>query len=101
MTLRAHALSRRRPVATIVVALFAVATLAGQTVITPPKNKYTPEQDVQLGREAAAEVRREYPIINDPQIAGYLERAGNSLVAVAPRELNHDGVRVPRSRRST
>ena len=57
-------------------ALFAVATLAGQTVITPPKNKYTPEQDVQLGREAAAEVRREYPIINDAQIAGYLERAG-------------------------
>ena len=32
---------------------------------------------------------REYPIITDPQIAGYLERAGNSLVAVAPRELNH------------
>ena len=90
MTLSAYALRRRRPVATTVVALCAIATLAGQTVITPPKNKYTPEQDVQLGREAAAEVRREYPIINDPQIAGYLERAGNSLVAVAPRALNHE-----------
>ena len=89
MTQRAAALPRRRPVATTALALCAVATLAGQTVITPPKNKYTPEQDVQLGREAAAEVRREYPIINDPQIAGYLERAGNALVEVSPRELNH------------
>ena len=60
-----------------------------QTVVTPPKNKYTPEQDVQLGKEAAAEVRREYPVIDDEQITGYLDRAGNALVAASPRELNH------------
>ena len=85
-----YPLRMRLPLAATALALCTVVTLAGQTVITPPKNKYTPEQDVQLGREAAAEVRREYPIINDPQIAGYLERAGNSLVAVAPRALNHE-----------
>jgi Zn-dependent protease with chaperone function len=73
----------------IVAAALASATITAQTVVTPPKNKYTPEQDVQIGREAAAQVRREYPVINDPQIAGYLERAGNALVAVSPRELNH------------
>jgi beta-barrel assembly-enhancing protease len=91
MNPRAHATTapRRLSVAMTVLALCTAATLVGQTVIKPPKNKYTPEQDVQLGREAAAEVRREYPVITDPQIAGYLERAGNALVAVSPRELNH------------
>jgi Zn-dependent protease with chaperone function len=80
---------RRRAVAMTVLAFGTVATLAGQTVVKPPSNSYTPEQDVQLGREAAAEVRREYPVIDDPQITAYLTRAGNALVAQAPKELNH------------
>ena len=38
-------------------ATLAVLQLASaQTRITAPKNKYTPEQDVQIGQEAAAEV---------------------------------------------
>ena len=64
-------------------------TVAAQTKVTPPKNKYTPEQDVQIGREAAQEVRREYPLINDDQVENYLERLGDRLVEAAPRELNH------------
>jgi Zn-dependent protease with chaperone function len=59
-----------------------------QTKITPPKNKYTPEQDVQIGREAAAEARKEYPIIQDGTLASYLDRLGKRLVAAAPPELN-------------
>ena len=43
------------------VALGLVTSLAAQTVVKPPKNRYTPEQDVQLGKEAAAEVRKQYP----------------------------------------
>ena len=65
-------------------------TIVGaQTRITPPKNKYTPEQDVQVGREAAAEVRQEYPLINDGRIDSYLDELGRRLVAAAPPELNH------------
>jgi Zn-dependent protease with chaperone function len=60
-----------------------------QTKVTPPKNKYTPQQDVEIGREAAAEVRKQYPIINDSQIRAYIERLGNRLVEAAPRELNN------------
>jgi Zn-dependent protease with chaperone function len=85
---RARTAGRRRSVLTTLVALCTAVTLVAQTEVKPPNNKYTPEQDVQLGREAAAEVRREYPIINDPQIAGYLDRAGRSLVAVSPSDLN-------------
>ena len=86
--------------AVLVAAAVAGATLTAQTVVTPPKNKYTPEQDVQLGREAAAEVRREYPIISDPQIAGYLERAGMRW-SRCPRANSTTRCSSIRSRRST
>jgi len=71
----------------LVVSLAAVTTFA-QTVIKAPKNKYTPEQDVKLGREAAAEVRKQYPSIHDERISSYLSRLGERLVAAAPPELN-------------
>jgi Zn-dependent protease with chaperone function len=71
------------------VALFVSATaLGGQTVVKLPKNKYTPEQDVQLGREAAAEVRKQMPVINDDRITRYLSTLGDRLVAAAPADLN-------------
>ena len=82
----------RRPhsvLAALLAAVLAVASLDGQTVITPPKNKYTPAQDVELGKEAAAEVRKEYPLIKDDQIAGYLDQIGRALVAASPAALNH------------
>ena len=64
-----------------------VAGLVAQTAIKPPKNKYTPEQDVQLGREAAAEVRKQYPVIENEKISRYLTKLGDRLVAGAPSEL--------------
>src|SRR4029078_9823817 len=70
-------------------ALVLSATLAAQTAIKPPKNKYKPEDDVKLGREAAAEVRKQYPVIENGQINDYLARIGRDLVAQAPAELNH------------
>jgi beta-barrel assembly-enhancing protease len=74
-----------------VVALVACTAVAGaQTRVTPPKNKYTPQQDVEIGREAAAEVRREYPVIDDRQIDSYLDNLGQRLVAAAPRELDNE-----------
>ena len=75
--------------ALLLVASIGAAAVAAQTVITPPKNKYTPQQDVDLGKEAAAEVRQQYPVITDEQISGYLDRAGRSLVAAAPANLNN------------
>ncbi|HEX6214239.1 MAG TPA: hypothetical protein VFZ38_05440, partial [Vicinamibacterales bacterium] len=74
----------------VVVITLAATTVAAQTKVTPPKNKYTPQQDVQIGREAASEVREQYPLVNDSQVRGYLERLGERLVDAAPRELNHE-----------
>ena len=69
---------------TILVAICVIsADLGAQTAIKLPKNKYTPKQDVQLGLEAAAEVRKQYPVIQDEPINKYLsalgERAGIML----------------------
>jgi hypothetical protein len=80
---------RRTINATAAVALLTIAVGSAQTKITPPRNKYTPQQDVELGREAAAEVRKEFPIITDERLADYLDRLGKQLVAAAPAELNN------------
>ena len=67
----------------------SVVSISAQTAIKLPKNKYTPEQDVALGREAAAEVRKQYPIIEDERIVKYLSAIGDRLVAAAPAELKN------------
>jgi Zn-dependent protease with chaperone function len=79
--------SSRAPILAIAMCVFT-ADLAAQTAIKLPKNKYTPKQDVQLGQEAAAEVRKQYPVIQDEQINKYLSGLGDRLVAAAPAELN-------------
>ncbi len=62
-----------------------------QTPIKVPKNNFTPAQDVELGMKAAAEVRQQYPIIEDEAINRYLASLGDRLIAVAPPELNRAG----------
>ena len=75
-------------------ALMLVSTLAGaQTKITPPKNSYTPAQDVELGREAAAEVRKQLPILRDDAVSSYIEDVGERLTAAIPADLRHSEFR--------
>src|SRR5262245_3119358 len=83
----------RRRYARAFTACALVAALAapaiGQTPVKPPKNKYTPEQDVQIGDKAAAEVRNSYPLIQSPEIQRYMATLGERLVEAAPPELNN------------
>jgi Zn-dependent protease with chaperone function len=81
---------RRSPFAVLALACLLLAPqTSAQTKISAPRNKYTPEQDVQIGREAAAEARKQYPVIQDSALAGYLDRLGKRLVAAAPSDLNN------------
>jgi hypothetical protein len=66
----------------------APATSA-QTAITADKNKYTPAQDVQIGREAAQEVRRELPLLKDDGVDQYVDKIGQRLVKAIPSEFHH------------
>jgi hypothetical protein len=76
----------RRAFAAVALTVFA-GHLSAQTPVKVPKNRYTPEQDVKLGREAAAEIRQQYPVIKDERITTYLTKIGERLVAAAPEEL--------------
>jgi beta-barrel assembly-enhancing protease len=76
--------ARGRALAITMAVGLSVSAASAQTKITPPKNKYTPEQDVQIGQEAAAEVRQQYPVINDREVRDYLDRLGQRLVAATP-----------------
>jgi Zn-dependent protease with chaperone function len=79
--------SFRPPVTVIILVSLSLTGVFAQTTIKLAKNKYTPQQDVELGRQAAAEVRKQYPIIEDKRIVTYLGKLGDRLVAVAPANL--------------
>lgn len=77
-----------KPALSAALALLLSTTVAAQTAIKVPKNRYSPEDDVKLGREAAAEVRKQYPVVENGEIADHLNRIGRDLVAAAPADLN-------------
>lgn len=80
---------RRNSFAFVAVCALAAGSALAQTDIKVPKNNFTPQQDVEIGLKAAAEVRKQYPIIRDQAIAGYLTTLGNRLLDAAPPNLNH------------
>ena len=63
------------------------APAAAQTRIDLDANRFSPAQDVELGRRAAAELRRELPIVRDRQTENYVGRIGERLVAAIPGRL--------------
>jgi hypothetical protein len=81
-----------RGVAAIAIVLATVLATA-QTRITPPPNNYSPAQDVELGREAAAQARQQLPVLRDDNVSSYLEELGQRLVAAIPPDLQHQEFR--------
>jgi len=64
--------------------------VAQGTRITAPKNSYKPSDDVQVGREAAAQVSKELPLLpEDGNVDTYVERVGAVLAAAIPPEFQH------------
>lgn len=58
--------------------------MLAQTPVDVHRNKYTPAQDVQLGREAAAQIERELPVLRDEQVNAAVDEIGRRLVAALP-----------------
>ena len=56
------------------------------------RNSYLPADDVELGIEAAAEIRARIPLVEDVQINLFIEAVGRNLVARIP-----GGLRQPES----
>src|SRR5271166_1408480 len=52
----------------------------GPTQIRPGFNLFTKQQDVQLGQETAAQVRKQVTIIKDPTLTAYVNAVGKRLM---------------------
>jgi len=79
--------------ATALFVMVLASLLTAQTKITPPKNSYSLEQDIQLGREAAAEVQKQLPIMRDDEVTSYVQDIGRRLVNGIPSDQQHAGFR--------
>lgn len=57
-----------------------------QTQIRPAKSCATPQQDLELGRQAAAEAEKQFQVLNDQRVQEYIRRLGENLARNAPNE---------------
>jgi len=69
--------------------VLATVCASAQTKIVAPKNSYKPSDDVQVGQEEAAKVRKELPLLNDERLHQYVETIGAKLVTAIPPEFQH------------
>ena len=69
--------------------VLSVTALGAQTVITAPDNKYTPAQDVELGRKAAGEVEQQLPMLRDEEVTSFVTAIGRRVVDAIPQEFRH------------
>jgi hypothetical protein len=56
----------------------------GDTHFKPGFNLFTPEQDIQLGKQSAQEVARQMPLLRDEPTVNYIKHLGAKLAAKAP-----------------
>jgi Zn-dependent protease with chaperone function len=50
----------------------------------PGFNLFSPQQDVQVGKENAAQVEKQMPMLDDPQVLQYVDSLGKKLASYAP-----------------
>ena len=88
--------SKKRQILNSLFAWFAIATMIAapvaafaQTQISAPSNKYSVNDDVKLGQQAANQVRQQMSILNDREVQDYLESVGRRLVAAIPEQYQH------------
>jgi predicted Zn-dependent protease len=82
----AHAL-RYAVTATAILALASTPLMgADRTPLKPGWNMFSPQQDVEVGQQAAREAEQQLQLLNDARVDQYLNNLGRSLAAYAPGE---------------
>jgi len=73
--------------------LVAIAALplsvVAQTQLKLHSNKFSIQDDVKLGRQAAQEAEQQFPLLRDEATQDYVERVGSRLVAAIPSQFRH------------
>ena len=60
-----------------------------QTQIKYHSNKYSVQDDIKLGRQAAQEAESQFPLLRDENVRSYVEDVGSRLVAAIPSQYQH------------
>ena len=64
----------------LILTIAAAALLAQVKDYKPSRlNLFSPQQDIDLGKEAAADVRKNMPVVNNTELTGYVQRIGSRL----------------------
>jgi len=85
---------RRISRASVTVALALVCApglWAQRSKLKPPWNMYSPQTDIQVGKQNADMIKKRLPLCNDPKVDAYLTNLGMRLVAKMPNR----GVQYP------
>jgi len=69
---------------TLLLLPFGAGQLAAQTKVSPGFNLFSPQQDVEVGKQSAAQVEKQLPLLNDSAVESYVRRVGERLAAAAP-----------------
>ena len=57
---------------------------AQRTALQPGWNKFSPQEDINLGKQAATDAQRHLPLCNAPRVDAYLRQLGTRLVQKLP-----------------
>ncbi|HEY1306278.1 MAG TPA: M48 family metallopeptidase [Vicinamibacterales bacterium] len=87
--MRASSARQSFVLSTLAMTIVCAVLVMGQTKIVAPKNSYAVSDDVKLGKEAAAEVTKQYPLLNDTRLDQYVAQVGTKLAAAIPPEFRH------------
>src|SRR4029450_8520952 len=83
-------MKRIRPSSWVSVALLTTVIWAeGPSRFHPGFNLFSKDQDVQLGKENAEQVRKQMTVVKDPVLTDYVNRVGKRLVSA--REAQESG----------
>ena len=82
--------SKNSRVGAILAVILAVALTTyaadSRSKLKPGWNLFSPQQDIEMGREVARQAERELPVLNDRQANAYIDALGRRLAAHAPGE---------------
>jgi Zn-dependent protease with chaperone function len=75
-------------IALVAISVMPFSALA-QTQIKYHSNKFSIQDDVKLGRQAAQEAESQFPLLRDETVRGYVESVGRRLVTNIPSQFQH------------
>src|ERR1044071_7228384 len=76
-------------IALVAITVMPFSALAQATQVKYHSNKYSVQDDIKLGRQAAQEAESQFPLLRDETVRSYVENVGRRLVSGIPSEFQH------------